>query len=36
MMILKAIAVFFGYKDRKAVDLGLVNFGGQGRDRYGR
>lgn len=28
--------LFDGTAKRKAVDLGLCNFGGQGRDKYGK
>lgn len=36
MWILKLISTLFGYKDTEAVDLGLVDYSGQGRDKYGR
>jgi hypothetical protein len=36
LTILKSLAEFFGFKNSEAVDLDLVNYGGQGRDKYGR
>lgn len=28
--------ILFGLRSEKAVDLGLVDYSGQGRDKYGR
>ena len=34
--IAKFFAVCIGYKDTEAVDLGLVDYSGQGRNKYGK
>lgn len=34
--IVKFLAMCIGYKDADAVDMGLVDYSGQGRDKYGK
>lgn len=34
--IIKFFAMLLGYKDTEGVELGLVDYSGQGRDKYGK
>jgi hypothetical protein len=34
--IIKFFAMLLGYKDKESVDEGLVDYSGQGRDKYGK
>ena len=34
--IIKMFAMLLGYRDKEGVDEGLVDYSGQGRNKYGK